>query len=95
MTRMVRKQVYIEPEHDQLLKQRSAQWGVTESELIRRGIDQVIRAPRRWARDDQAWQEALAFMRARAALSVVGVGEERGWKREDLYDERRGGGGIG
>jgi hypothetical protein len=36
MRRMVRKQVYIEPEQDALLKRRAAQLGVTEAELIRR-----------------------------------------------------------
>ncbi len=95
MSRMIRKQVYIEPEHEQLLKRQAALLGVTESELIRRGIEQLVRTPRRVWKDDQAWQDALAFMRERAKLPIAGTGGERGWKREDLYDERRGGGGVG
>lgn len=38
MARMVRKQVYIEPRHEQLLKRRAREWGVSEGEIIRRGL---------------------------------------------------------
>ena len=36
---MVRKQVYIEPRHERLLKTRAKQLGVTEAELIRRSLE--------------------------------------------------------
>ena len=45
MRRMVRKQIYIEPEQDKLLKQRARELGISHAELIRRGIDQVARVP--------------------------------------------------
>ncbi|MCC6222609.1 MAG: ribbon-helix-helix domain-containing protein [Thermoleophilia bacterium] len=82
---MVRKQVYIEPEQDELLKQRSAQLGVTESELIRQGIDHVTK-PRRLPEDEALWQDALAFMRERGRLEVPQG--RRTWTRDELYEER-------
>ncbi len=88
MGRMIRKQVYIEPEHEERLKRRAQQWGVTESELIRRGIEHVTRAPRQPVKDEQAWQDFLAFARSRAELPIAGTGGDRGWTREDLYDDR-------
>ena len=45
MTRMVRKQIYIEAEQEQLLKQRARELGVSEAELIRRGIYKVGHVP--------------------------------------------------
>lgn len=39
MGRMIRKQVYIEPAQDALLKLRSAELDVSEAELVRRGIE--------------------------------------------------------
>jgi len=41
MARMVRKQIYIGQENNKLLKQRAKELGITESELIRRGIEQM------------------------------------------------------
>ena len=84
MGRMVRKQVYITAEHDDLLKRRAVSSGVTESELIREGIERVGRAPL-VRRDAAAWHEALAFMHERAGRARVGRG--RSWTREDLYDD--------
>lgn len=87
--RMIRKQVYIEEEHDTLLKRRARELGVTESELIRKGIEQITRSRTSSHRDPRAWQEALAFMRERQRLvGQVPHREGRGWTREELYEER-------
>jgi hypothetical protein len=89
MGRMIRKQVYIEEEQDALLKQRACALGVTESWLIRQGIDQALRTRVEPYRDRQAWQDALAFMRERQQLvGKVPPQEGRGWTREELYEER-------
>src|SRR6266542_3433554 len=87
MGRMVRKQVYIELEQDRLLKQRSAELGVTESALIRKGIDHVTNGRDARPLDDQAWEEELAFIEERAR-TLPATGGERGWTREEIYDER-------
>jgi len=84
MTRMIRKQVYIKPVQDKMLKERAEQLGVTESELIRRGVDQataVVKAPR----DPKAWEEALAFMKQRGKMRVPQTG--RTWTRDELYED--------
>jgi hypothetical protein len=84
---MIRKQVYIEPRHDQMLKRRAIQRGMTEAELIREALDSVETGSvvRRQESDPAAAREALAFMRS---LSVSPRG--RKWRRESLYKERMG-----
>jgi len=82
--RMVRKQVYISQDQQARLKRVSKELGVTESELIRRGVDatcSVAKGPR----DPKAWEEALAFMRERAKLKVPQTG--RTWTRDELYED--------
>jgi hypothetical protein len=85
MGRMVRKQIYIEPEQDALLKRRAAELGVTESEFIRRAISDTGQQPAATVTDDEAWEEELEFIEERAR-SLPATGGERGWTREDLYD---------
>jgi len=87
MSGMVRKQVYIEPRQEELLKRRARELGVSEAELIRRGIDQISRAraltiPASW----EAWEEAKALIRERMQLKVPQTG--RTWRRDELYDDR-------
>jgi len=86
MSRMVRKQIYIEPEQERLLKRRAKELGVTESDLIRRGIDQVDRTYAGLPQDRVAWEEELIFIRERAGMQELG--RTRGWTREELYQER-------
>jgi hypothetical protein len=84
---MVRKQVYLEPEQERRLKQRARALGVSEAELIRRGISQVTRVERSALPDPDAWLEELAFMRNRARRKNRRAGM-RSWTREALYEER-------
>ncbi len=85
---MVRKQVYIEPEQERFLKRRARELGVTEAELIRRGIEQVGRQQARPAFDLLAWQAVVAFLERRSAQSAHV--HPAGWSREDAYQERLG-----
>ncbi|MBI3977766.1 MAG: hypothetical protein HY331_06235 [Chloroflexi bacterium] len=86
MAQMIRKQVYIEPRQEELLKRRARELGVSEAELIRRGIDLVSRAPVRLPPDRQAWKEFMAFIQEHRQMDVPQTG--RTWTREELYDER-------
>lgn len=86
MSRMVRKQVCIEPRQEELLKRRARELGVSEAALIRRGIDQVSRMPMALPPDRQAWEEEKAFIEQRRRMEVPQTG--RGWTRDELYDER-------
>jgi len=85
MSRMVRKQVYIEPAQEKLLKQRARELGVTEAELVRRGIETIAsRPPLAFTPDRQAWEQEQGFMRERMRLVVPQT--RRQWTREELYD---------
>jgi len=88
VARMVRKQIYIEPEQDALLKERARELGLTESEIIRQAIEQALSESHKRARAIAAWEDAIAVMKERAKLPIAGTGGPRGWTREELYDER-------
>jgi len=83
---MVRKQVYIEPRQDALLKQRAKILGVTEAELIRRGIDEVTAATANYDDRMKAWDEMKQYIREHRSMEVPQT--ERGWTREEIYEER-------
>ena len=82
--RMVRKQVYVSQDQDARLKRVSKELGVTESELIRRGVDATcttVKGPR----DPKAWAEFMALAEERARIKAAQVA--RGWTRDDLYED--------
>ena len=85
MSRMIRKQVYIQPEQDKMLKRRARELGVSESDLIRRGIEQVERAGTNRIVDPLAWEEALSFINKRLAMKVPQTGRQ--WTRDELYED--------
>jgi hypothetical protein len=58
MARLIRKQVYLTPEQDELLKQAASQERKSEAELIRSALDQRLRpkrATRRPPAADSLW----------------------------------------
>ncbi|HEY8490825.1 MAG TPA: CopG family transcriptional regulator [Dehalococcoidia bacterium] len=85
MARMVRKQVYLTPEQDRRLKRRARELGISESDLIRRSIEEAGGEPVP-SHDEQAWRDELAFLRERARLQDLK--RIRGWTREELYEDR-------
>jgi hypothetical protein len=88
MTTMVRKQVYIEPRQDNLLKKWAEETGKSEAEIVREALDRWM-ASEEWRRQSEvAWEEVLTFAEERAAYGPVPGG--RTWTREDLYEERLG-----
>ncbi len=86
MGRMIRKQVYIEPEQDELLKRRSKELGISEAALIRQAIDRLGAADGESLSTRQVWEEELAFINQRMQLRVPQTG--RSWTREEIYEER-------
>jgi hypothetical protein len=79
---MIRRQIYIESEHEALLKSLASQTGLSEAELIRRAIDQMRFQPSP-RRDMRAWKKEKAFI-----TRVIEEGPlpgERTWRREELY----------
>ena len=83
---MIRKQVYIEPQQQRVLRRLATARGVPESVLIREGIERVAAGPGRRGPDRSAWDRAKRFMEARSRLKVKRA--ERGWTREEIYEER-------
>ncbi len=86
MTTMVRKQIYIEPRQDELLKQWAEEMGRTEADIVREALERWLRSEQHRQDADAAWAEELAFIEAWAAQGPVPGG--RTWTREDLYEER-------
>jgi hypothetical protein len=86
MTTMVRKQVYIEPQQEAQLKQRAAETGMSEAEIIRRAIDSWLKDEVRRLRAKQAWEKARSLMEERYTRGPVPGG--RTWTRDELYDEQ-------
>jgi hypothetical protein len=86
MSQLVRKQVYIEPRHETILKRATAETGLSEAEIIRQAIDlwQEQIADRRRARD--LWAQERAFIEFWVAEGTVPGG--RSWTRDELYEER-------
>ena len=83
MSKMVRKQVYIEAYQEALLKRLSKQQGVTEAELIRAGIVRLLPGSSP-AKDRSSWEQEKRFIRA--LMKRRAVESRRKWKREDLYE---------
>jgi hypothetical protein len=86
MSTMVRKQIYIEPRQEALLKQVAAETGMTEAEIIRQALDLWEEDKEKRRRSMEAWKEARAFIEERIAQGPLPGG--RRWTREELYDER-------
>lgn len=67
MPEMVRKQFYIEPRQDALLKQRAKDLGITEAELVREALDAYAGEAVIARLDPAAWQREKAFIEALAS----------------------------
>ncbi len=86
MVQMIRKQVYIEPRQEAILKRLARMWGVTEAEIVRRAIDDEEGVTSSPIRDLAAWEREKAFIAEWMAAGPL-PGERR-WRREDAYQER-------
>jgi hypothetical protein len=84
VSRMKRKQIYVDPDQDRRLRALSRRQGKTESQVIREGIDCVLKAPVPPSRKPLAWKEARAFIDRLTALGPVKG--KRTWTREELHE---------
>jgi len=84
MGRMIRKQIYIAPEQEALLKRLADETGMSEADLIRQALDRQAKSLRFPRRDLRYWREELEFI---AALRQRGPVEgHRTWSREELHE---------
>ncbi|HKS25794.1 MAG TPA: hypothetical protein VJZ76_23590 [Thermoanaerobaculia bacterium] len=86
---MVRKQFYIDQQHEEKLKRIAQERGVTEAEVIRQAIEGIGTPPAASQRlpDPEAFQKLIASMRAAGRRRPKSGPRER-WTRESLYEER-------
>ena len=89
MSQMIRKQIYILKSQDLRLKRLAKARGISEAELIRQALDAALNGSksRAFPLDQEAWEQALAFMKAIHARGPL-KNQPRTWKREDAYEER-------
>jgi hypothetical protein len=83
---MIRKQIYVTAEQEALLKRSAKVLGVSEADVVRRGIELVGEPGRIFRPDPKAWEELKRDMRKRAQMDVPQTG--RSWTREELYEDR-------
>ena len=88
MATMVRKQVYIEPRQERLLKRVAKKTGMTEAEIIRKALDAGVQEIEAAEERLQAWRETRTFIEELIKKGPVPGGGRR-WRREDLYDRGR------
>ncbi len=84
MVTKIRKQIYIEPAQEVMLKRLADETGQSEAELIRQAINhhaQLVQYPRP---DMAAWAAEKAFIKQLMAQGAVPG--DRAWQREDLYE---------
>jgi len=80
----IRKQIYIDPEQDEYLKQASERLGLSEAEIIRQALSAQSQRLFLRRRRTSAWERERQFMRD--LLEQGPVPGQRSWKREDLYE---------
>lgn len=86
MATMMRKQIYIEPQQDALLKQWAQETGKSEAEIFREALDNWMTDKQRRQEAQAAWEQVRAFAKEWAAQGPIPGG--RTWTREELYKER-------
>ena len=87
---MIRKQIYLEPRQDALVKRLAEAKGTTEADVIREAIDAHAGRPSFSQHRLEVWQQERAFINQlmEERPDEVGASGDAGrkWRREDLYD---------
>ena len=73
MTAMIRKQIYLKPRQEELLKRVAAETGHSEAELIRQALDSWSESVEEHRRALAAWGKARAFMEHRGYITPEDV----------------------
>lgn len=81
---MLRKQIYIDSKQERLLKRKASELRVSESELIRQGLEKLLHTGTAIPKDITAWEKEKKFIHALMKQGAVKGG--RTWRREDIYD---------
>ena len=81
---MIRKQIYIEPRQNKLLKQLAKKNGTTEAELVRKAIDQYAGELEARQKRIALWEEEKKFIEKWRKEGPPMKPWK--WNREELYD---------
>jgi hypothetical protein len=84
MATKVRKQIYVEPYQETILKRLADETGMSEAEIIRQAIDHHTQLFRHTRPDLEAWAEEKAFITG--LIEQGPVPDRRKWQREDLHE---------
>ena len=85
MSQMLRKQIYIDKRQERLLKRKASELSVSESELIRDGIENILRTGA-VPKNIIAWEKEKKFIHSLIKQGAVKGG--RTWRREEIYDRK-------
>lgn len=88
MSLMVRKQIYIESQQEELLKKVAAETGMTEAEIFRQALSDWMTGEQHRRSAQTAWAQVLAFVEERAAQGFISG--RRTWTRNELHEEQSG-----
>jgi predicted DNA-binding protein len=86
MATMVRKQVYLEPNQNERLKEWAEETGKSEAAIIREALDRWLKQERKLRDAEDTWEAEKSFIESRIAEGPVEGG--RTWTREELYEDR-------
>ena len=84
MSTKIRKQIYIQPRQEHLLKEIAQQTGISEAEIIRQAIDLHLSEITVPQTDISLWEAEREFIAQIKTRPVQAGGRDR--KREDLYE---------
>ncbi len=84
---MVRKQLYIEPRQEKMLKRLARSTGKTEAEILREALDRHAEQSQQHRRRAQAWSEIREFIGQRMAKGPLPGAWK--WNREEIHDRPR------
>lgn len=86
---MIRKQLYLEERHERMLKQRAAEQGLSEAELVRRALDLLLSRGPGGEAVPSSRRDALEELLARADAAAAEA-DNQAWRfdRDEVYAER-------
>jgi hypothetical protein len=88
MVRKVRKQIVIDPAQEEALAALASERGVSQSELIRQALDELLQEAARAQATRDNHEALMAWFEQGMDLELTDENGKRTWTREDLYDNR-------
>ena len=84
MPSKIRKQIYLDPQQESLLKSLSKQSGMSEAEMIRQALDLQLGFLGQSQPDLNVWETELEFIESLQQRSPISG--RRDWTRDELHE---------